>query len=77
MKKILLGLFLILGIVSFALPKYVSPEKIKSSGYEVTDEGDFGFRIARQKNNGDATVILYYLDYPEVSWKQHQKNLSF
>ena len=28
MKKILLGLFLILGIVSFALPKYVSPEKV-------------------------------------------------
>ena len=51
MKKILLGLFLILGVVSFALPKYVSPEKIKSFGYEVTDEGDFGFRIARQKNN--------------------------
>lgn len=29
MKKIILFLFLILGIVSFALPKYVSPEKIK------------------------------------------------
>ena len=67
MKKILIGLFLMLGVVSFALPKYVSPEKIKSSGYEVTDEEEFGFRIARQKNNGDATVVLYYLDYPEVS----------
>ena len=67
MKKILIGLFLMLGVVSFALPKYVSPEKIKSSGYEVTEESDFGFRIARQKNNGDATVVLYYLDYPEVS----------
>ena len=67
MKKIILFLFLILGVVSFAIPNYVNTEKIKNSGYEVTDEGDFGFRIARQKNNGDATVILYYLDYPEVS----------
>jgi len=76
MKKIILFLFLILGIVSFALPKYVSPEKIKSSGYEVTDEGDFGFRIARQKNNGDATVILYYLDYPEVSSAKQLSEMS-
>ena len=67
MKKILLGLFLILGVVSFALPNYVSEEKIRNSGYEITDEEEFGFRIARQKNNGDATVVLYYLDYPEVS----------
>ena len=76
MKKILLGLFLILGVVSFALPKYVSPEKIKSSGYEVTDEEEFGFRIARQKNNGDATVILYYLDYPEVSSAKQLSEMS-
>ena len=38
MKKILLGLFLILGVVSFALPNYVSEEKIRNSGYEITDE---------------------------------------
>ena len=76
MKKILIGLFLMLGVVSFALPKYVSPEKIKSSGYEVTDEEEFGFRIARQKNNGDATVILYYLDYPEVSSAKQLSEMS-
>ena len=76
MKKIILFLFLILGVVSFAIPNYVNTEKIKNSGYEVTDEGDFGFRIARQKNNGDATVILYYLDYPEVSSAKQLSEMS-
>lgn len=76
MKKILLGLFLILGVVSFALPNYVSKEKIRNSGYEITDEEEFGFRIARQKNNGDATVILYYLDYPEVSSAKQLSEMS-
>ena len=76
MKKILLGLFLILGVVSFALPNYVSEEKIRNSGYEITDEEEFGFRIARQKNNGDATVILYYLDYPEVSSAKQLSEMS-
>ena len=76
MKKIILFLFLILGVVSFAIPNYVNTEKIKNSGYEVTEESDFGFRIARQKNNGDATVILYYLDYPGVSSAKQLSEMS-
>ena len=76
MTKIILFLFSILGVVSFAIPNYVNTEKIKSSGYEVTEESDFGFRIARQKNNGDATVILYYLDYPEVSSAKQLSEMS-
>ena len=40
MKKIILFLFLILGVVSFAIPNYVNTEKIKNSGYEVTEESD-------------------------------------
>lgn len=76
MKKILLGLFLILGVVSFALPNYVSEEKIRNSGYVITNEEEFGFRIARQKNNDDATVILYYLDYPEVSSAKQLSEMS-
>ena len=76
MKKILLGLFLILGVVSFALPNYVSEEKIRNSGYVITNEEEFGFRIARQKKNGDATVILYYLDYPEVSSAKQLSEMS-
>ncbi|WP_405353331.1 hypothetical protein [Fusobacterium vincentii] len=63
MKKFLLGLFLLLGVVSFALPNYVNTEKLKKSGYKLTEEGDYGFRIIREKNDGEGTLVLYYLDY--------------
>ena len=65
-----------LGSSIICFTKLCKYRKKKSSGYEVTDEGDFGFRIARQKNNGDATVILYYLDYPEVSSAKQLSEMS-
>ena len=51
MKKILLGLFLILGAVSFAAPKYVNTSKLENAGYEVTaDDADlFSFGKATQE----------------------------
>ena len=52
MKKFLLGLFLMLGVVSLALPNYVDEEKIKKAGY---------FRISKESKE-DSTLILYYLD---------------
>ena len=33
MKKFLLGLFLILGVMSFAAPKFVDMTKVKNAGY--------------------------------------------
>ena len=45
MKKILLGFFLMLGVVSFAIPSYVDGEKIKKAGYEIMESEDRGFRI--------------------------------
>ena len=35
MKKILLGFFLMLGVVSFAIPSYVDGEKIKKAGEKL------------------------------------------
>ena len=61
MKKFLLGLFLMLGVVSLALPNYVDGEKIKKAGYEIMESGDRGFRISKESNE-DSTLILYYLD---------------
>ena len=61
MEKILLGLFLMLGVVSLALPSYVDGEKIKKAGYEITENGDRDFRISKESNE-DSTLILYYLD---------------
>ena len=36
MKKIILGLFLILGAMSFAVPKNLDADKVKKAGYEIT-----------------------------------------
>ena len=42
MKKIILGLFLILGAISFAAPKNLDVNKMKKAGYEiVAEDGDF------------------------------------
>ena len=51
MKKIILGLFLMLGVASFAVPKYVNTTKLQSAGYEITtdDEDLFSFGKATQE----------------------------
>ena len=41
MKKIILGLFLILGAVSFAVPKNLNMNKISKAGYELSRQDDF------------------------------------
>ena len=38
MKKIVLGLFLILGAVSFAVPDFVNLKKIKDAGYTINKD---------------------------------------
>ena len=38
MKKIILGLFLILGAISFAAPKFVDMAKVKNAGYIIMRE---------------------------------------
>ena len=40
MKKIILGLFLILGAISFAIPKNLDVNKVKKAGYEITRDED-------------------------------------
>ena len=54
MKKIILGLFLILGAVSFAVPKYVNTTKIKSAGYEITTDD-----VNILQNTNLATIIHF------------------
>ena len=38
MKKFILGLFLILGALSFAAPKYVNTDKITQLGYKIDND---------------------------------------
>ena len=41
MKKFILGLFLILGAISFAVPKNLNMNKINKAGYELSRQDDF------------------------------------
>ena len=72
MKKILLGLFLILGAVSFAAPKYINTSKLENVGYEVTaDDADlFSFGKATQ----EAAISVAF--YPVTDEKITAKYIS-
>ena len=72
MKKILLGLFLMLGAVSLAAPKYVNTSKLENAGYEVTaDDADlFSFGKAMQE------VAISVAFYPVTDEKITAKYIS-
>jgi len=60
MKKIILGLFLILGVVSFAAPNFVNTTKLKNDGFDIVQDEEGLFTIA-SSNQESALVISYYL----------------
>jgi len=56
MKKILLGLFLILGVVSFAAPKYVDKAKLKKISEEVKTGAPAEQKFVSSRENKRAYV---------------------
>ena len=60
MKKIILGLFLILGAMSFAVPKFIDMTKVKNAGFDIVQDEEGLFTIA-SSNEESALVISYYL----------------
>ena len=59
MKKILLGLFLILGAVSFAVPKYVDTNKLQKAGYEITIDDEDIISFAKVTQEAAISTALY------------------
>ena len=59
MKKIILGLFLILGALSFAIPNYVNTTKIKSAGYEITTDDKDIFGLGKVTQEAAISVAIY------------------
>ena len=45
MKKIILGLFLILGAVSFAVPSFIDATKLQKSGHDIIQDEENLFTI--------------------------------
>lgn len=62
MKKIILGLFLILGVATFAIPKYVDIAKIQKNSYEVLQDETEGFIFGKSTREAGITVALFVMD---------------
>ena len=60
MKKFILGLFLILGAVSFAVPSFIDATKLQKSGHDIIQDEERLFTIGSPKED-TALVISYYL----------------
>ncbi len=62
MKKIILGLFLILGAISFAVPKNLDVNKVKKAGYEITRDEDSAVIFGKATDDAGITVALFIGD---------------
>ena len=60
MKKIIFGLFLILGAVSFAVPNFIDATKLQKSGHDIIQDEENLFTIGSPKED-TALVISYFL----------------
>ena len=59
MKKFLLGLFLMLGVVSFAVPKYVDKAKLQKNSYEIMQDETDIFLFGKATEDVGLTVGFY------------------
>lgn len=77
MKKILLVLFLVLGVLSFSAPSFIDISKIEKNGYEIGEDKEDRLLIAKtlEKEN---TIENIYISYdfieenPNVPNRKHQ-----
>ena len=61
MKKILLGIFLMLGVVSFAAPSRVNVNKIKQDGHMEVLNNDNAYSFGELINENSLLVVTYYV----------------
>ena len=63
MKKLILGLFLILGAVSFAVPNFINTTKLQKAGYTIIEDSETVLTIADTNVvDGDSILVAsFYL----------------
>lgn len=66
MKKIILGLFLILGAVSFAVPKYVNTDKLQKAGYEISADDEDLFSFGKVTQDAGISIVFYPMKEKET-----------
>lgn len=64
MKKIILAIFLILGVVSFSAPEYIDVDKIQKNGYNISADKEDEFLVKKEidenKKEKEDVFILYH-----------------
>ena len=63
MKKLILGLFLILGAVSFTMPNFINTTKLQKAGYNIIEDSETVLTIADTNVvDGDSILVAsFYL----------------
>ena len=63
MKKLILGLFLILGAVSFTMPNFINTTKLQNAGYTIIEDSETVLTIAdTDVVDGDSILVAsFYL----------------
>ena len=62
MKKIILGLFLILATLTFASPNFVDVNKIKQNSYEILDNDDDFFTFIKSTDEAGISVAFSIIE---------------
>ena len=62
MKKIILGLFLILATLSFASPSFVDVDKIKQNSYEIYEEEEDFFTFVKSTDEAGISVTFIVIE---------------
>ena len=68
MKKILLGLFLMLGIISFAAPEYVDVKGMEKSGYIISKNKKDSLVAFKLTQKDRIAVTLYFANEEKAEY---------
>ena len=60
MKKIILSLFLLLGVFSFAAPSYVDVNRIKKDGYDIDVNDNDTLAFTQKGSSMNAVITMYF-----------------
>lgn len=76
MKKVILGLFLILAVASYSVPNFVDKKRVEGKGYSFTQDVE-NFTVTFQKTDKEgATTITYWYGSPDPSPAELNKSLK-
>ena len=74
MKKLILGLFLILGAVSFTMPNFINKKYIKDAGYTIDKDENNIFSFVMSDQESALTIAFLKTDLDPKALSEGVKN---